>query len=222
MNIFINDIHIKLLKPTFVIREQDYNSILNGDEFTPANLLHHVLIKNVSESHIDQLIDILDFHLPKNIYSITLEPTDYESIKAYFKSKYKILKAAGGLVVKKNRYLMIYRLNKWDLPKGKINKGEAPDQAALREVEEECNVTTKLGKPICNTWHTYTMKKRKILKKTSWYKMSVIDDSNMKPQTVENIEQIKWMNPKEVFHALDNSYESIRFVIQKYFNKKKK
>jgi len=222
MNIFINDVHIKLLKPTFTIREQDYNSILDGDEFTPANLLHHVLIKNVSETHIDQLIEILDFHLPKNIYSLSLVPTDYEIIKTYFKGKYKILKAAGGLVIKKNKYLMIYRLNKWDLPKGKINKGETPEQAALREVEEECNIKAKLGKPICNTWHTYTMKKNKILKKTSWYTMRVIDDTYMKPQTVENIEMIKWMNPKEVFHSLDNSYESIRFVIQKHFNKKKK
>ena len=32
---------------------------------------------------------------------------------------------------------MIFRRNKWDLPKGKLDKGETIEQCALREVEEE-------------------------------------------------------------------------------------
>ena len=59
----------------------------------------------------------------------------------FFKSKYLLVKAAGGIVYNaNNELLMIYRNNKWDLPKGKIEKGETPKQCALREVEEETGV----------------------------------------------------------------------------------
>ena len=36
--------------------------------------------------------------------------------------------------------LFIYRFNKWDLPKGKLNKGEKKQDCAIREVEEECGI----------------------------------------------------------------------------------
>ncbi|MEQ8572802.1 MAG: NUDIX domain-containing protein, partial [Fulvivirga sp.] len=112
-------------------------------------------------------------------------------------------------------------LKKWDLPKGKLEKGENVKFAAKREVEEECGVEVNLGKKICTTWHTYTMKRKKILKKTSWYAMDVIRDKNMKPQIEEDIEEVRWMTPKEVFHALEHSYKSISFVFDRYFEKEK-
>ncbi len=53
--------------------------------------------------------------------------------------QFKNIEAAGGLVFNaKNEFLLIKRLGKADLPKGKIEKGEDPKTAALREVEEEC------------------------------------------------------------------------------------
>ena len=57
-----------------------------------------------------------------------------------FQGLYKIIEAAGGVVFnEKNEILMIYRLKTWDLPKGKIEKGETPADAAFREVCEETN-----------------------------------------------------------------------------------
>ena len=42
-----------------------------------------------------------------------------------FFSQYRIIKAAGGLVLnERDEVLLIYRRNKWDLPKGKVDEGE--------------------------------------------------------------------------------------------------
>jgi 8-oxo-(d)GTP phosphatase len=129
-----------------------------------------------------------------------------------------VLKAAGGIV--KNDFgqiLMMYRLKKWDLPKGKLDKGESSRTAAIREVEEECGVKAKLGEKICTTFHTYTYKNEDILKQTKWYSMELLNDAKMKPQVEEDIEKLEWMNKSQVKSALINSYSSIRYVLKKYF-----
>ena len=38
----------------------------------------------------------------------------------------------------------------------------------------------------------------------------------------EDIDEVKWMTPKEVTHALHNSYRSIRFVFEVYYKSRKK
>ena len=124
------------------------------------------------------------------------------------------------MVRKKEKLLMIYRLKKWDLPKGKKESGETYLQTAVREVEEECNITVKLKEKICTTWHTYTMNKNNMLKRTKWYAMNVNDDSKMKPCLEEDIEELRWMTQKEVYHALENSYKSIQFVFEEYYHKR--
>jgi ADP-ribose pyrophosphatase YjhB (NUDIX family) len=116
---------------------------------------------------------------------------------------------------------MIYRMKKWDLPKGKKEKKEKYKETAVREVGEECNVSVKIGKKICTTWHTYTMNKRSMLKKTRWYAMDIVDDSKMKPDAAEDIEELRWMNPKEVYHALQHSYKSIQYVFEQYHQSSK-
>ena len=40
----------------------------------------------------------------------------------------------------RSNYLLIYRRGKWDLPKGKLDYEESPEQAGVREVEEECGI----------------------------------------------------------------------------------
>src|SRR5437899_12998786 len=50
-----------------------------------------------------------------------------------------------------------------------------------RSSDLECSVDVKLGAKICTTWHTYTMNKNNMIKKTRWYVMDLVDDSHMKP-----------------------------------------
>ena len=138
-------------------------------------------------------------------------------VKKYLRTKFKVVKAAGGLVRKKEKFLMIYRMKKWDLPKGKREKSEGYRETAVREVGEECNISVKIGKKICTTWHTYTMNKRAMLKKTKWYMMDCVDDAKMKPALEEDIEELRWMTRKEVYHALEHSYKSISYVFERYY-----
>ena len=49
--------------------------------------------------------------------------------------------------------------------------------------------------------------------------MDCVDDAKMKPQAEEDIEDIRWMSRKEVFHALEHSYKSISYVFEKYYSK---
>lgn len=222
MNLFVNDIPIRILKTGEKPEQGHVNSEINAsvEPITKAKLIHHVWIDQASIQDMDLVLDLVNSKVPMSLMSLHVTINDYEGFKSYLKNKYKVIKAAGGLVRKKDKFLMIYRMKKWDLPKGKRETGESNSETALREVEEECGVKVKLGKKICTTWHTYTMNKNNMLKKTSWYAMDLLDDSRMKPSLEEDIEELRWMTQKEVYHALENSYRSIRFVFEKYYSKK--
>src|SRR5690606_34722288 len=186
------------------------------EPITQAKLINHVWIKNVTESDFNTLLALLNSNVPTNILSVIVSTIGMD-VKKYLKSKFKIVKAAGGLVRKKEKFLMIYRLKKWDLPKGKREKNESFRETAVREVGEECNIAVKIGRKICVTWHTYTMNKRAMLKKTKWYLMDCTDDARMKPAVEEDIEDLRWMTRKEVYHALEHSYKSISYVFEEYY-----
>ena len=51
--------------------------------------------------------------------------------------------------------------------------------------------------------------------------MDLVDDSHSRPSTEEDIEELRWMTQKEVYHALENSYKSIRFVFEEYYRNEK-
>lgn len=221
MIIFINDIPVKILKPGEKPDPGRFNHSIDAEKeaITQAKLLHHVWVDHVEEQHFDTLLGFLNSKVPTSLLTLIISVKDYQSIKTYLRNKFKVVKAAGGLVRKKEKFLMIYRLKKWDLPKGKKEKNEKYKQTAVREVEEECNITVKLSAKVCTTWHTYTMNKNAMLKKTRWYVMDCVDDSRMKPAVEEDIEEVRWMNPKDVYHALEHSYKSISYVFEQFYEK---
>lgn len=219
MVIFINDIPVRILKSDETPEAGRVNHVIDAaaGRVTQATLVQHAWVRNASPRDLDDILSILDSKVPTGVLSLIISVKDYADAKEHFRSKFKIVKAAGGLIRKKDKFLMIYRMKKWDLPKGKKEKGERYKQTAVREVEEECNVSVRLGRKICTTWHTYTMNKRAMLKKTRWYIMDLVDDSRMKPALEEDIEETRWMNQKEVYHALEHSYKSISHVIERYY-----
>ena len=223
MNLFINDIKVSIHKPDKVLDRHEFNTIIDADKepITLAKLLHRTWIKNAREADVDRLLDVLDTSSPHGLIALTLTVDDYKGVKAFVKKKFKVVKAAGGLVQKGDKFLMIYRMKKWDLPKGKLDPEEKNKAAAKREVEEECNIEVRVKNKLCTTWHTYTMNRKKILKRTVWYTMVAVSYANMKPQLEEDIEELRWMTPKEAFHALQHSYKSIAFVVDRYFQKEK-
>ncbi len=219
MNLFVNDIPVIILRPGRQPDLGQFNHTVDVRKapITKADLINHVWINNAKVSDFGVVLDLINSKVPMSLRSLVITVDDYNAVKEFLKKKFKIVKAAGGLVRKKDRFLLIYRQKKWDLPKGKKESGERSRETAVREVEEECNVKVKLGKKVTTTWHTYTMNKNAMLKKTRWYRMELVDDSKMKPSTEEDIEDVRWMNQKEVYHALENSYNSIRFVFEQYY-----
>lgn len=132
-----------------------------------------------------------------------------------FKSNFKLIKAGGGLVFnEKGEILFIFRLNKWDLPKGKLDKGETIEECAVREVMEECNLKDiSLHEKICKTFHTYTTSKNYMIKKSYWFRMTVSGKQKLIPQTQENITAVKWFKPEKLEKPLSNTYAAIAEVI---------
>lgn len=221
MDLFVNDIPIRILEPGVQPEEGSFNADINAkkEAIGKAKLINHVWIHHAGVDHLNAVLDHVNTKVPSHLLSLDITVDDYDAVKFFLENKFKIVKAAGGLIRKKDRFLMIYRMKRWDLPKGKKESGEKYKQTAIREVEEECNVDVQLGNKLCTTWHTYTMNRNSMLKKTRWYVMDLVDDSKMKPSLEEDIEELRWMTQKEAYHALENSYNSIRFVFQEYYRK---
>lgn len=135
-----------------------------------------------------------------------------------FCSQFKVIFAAGGVIFNTDdKLLMIKRLGKWDLPKGKMDEGESAEETALREVCEETGVChAKISSPLDDTFHIYQLRGQYILKRTFWFRMISEGPEKIKPQTEEDILEVKWKNKDEVKTALKNSYGSVRELLSKY------
>ena len=217
MNVFINDIPLILKKSNEKVYRHHYDLVLDAENhFTSKDLVGDVLIKRAEPQLIDRIVRLMEVKKLKKLNSLTLVANKKKQLIEHLKDQFKIVKAGGGLVLKDGKILMIYRLGVWDLPKGKLDKGEKAQDGALREVEEECNITVAVLSKLPKTWHSYAYKGKKILKKTSWYLMDCTDDSLMKPQAEEFIEEVRWMTPEEAMEVLPKAYTSIAFIVREY------
>ena len=218
MKLFVNDTPVNIAGPEKNINPDHYEITIDAlqTSLNDAKLKDDVLVINANETYIKSCLDSLGRKRVKKLDSITFLVQQLDATVAFIKQQFKIIKAAGGLVVKDQKVLMIYRLDRWDLPKGKLEAKESTEAGAVREVVEECGVQVAIRQKIGVTWHTYTRRKRKILKKTHWFLMDCLDDTQMQPQTDEDITEVRWMSQEEAQHALYNSYFSIRHIFRKY------
>lgn len=139
-----------------------------------------------------------------------------EKLFKYFSTMFRLIEAAGGLVKnKKGDWLFIFRNGKWDLPKGKIEKNEGIEEAAIREVEEECGIGgLKIIRKLTSTNHIYFMEGKAILKKTYWFEMNCNDGAILIPQTEEGITDVKWIAQDKLANVFANTFESVKEVIE--------
>ncbi|MDP4253925.1 MAG: NUDIX domain-containing protein, partial [Bacteroidota bacterium] len=151
-------------------------------------------------SHHDDAILIDEFSTPsvnsmihemrqEKIHAGIFLHEDLEALRKAVWKKFILVKAAGGLVRnEKDEILFMMRRGKWDLPKGKLDKGESLEQCALREVTEETGLgQARLEKFLLVTYHTYDESGKHFLKETTWYSMYASGDQAMKPQLEEQI-----------------------------------
>ncbi len=150
----------------------------------------------------------------QNVYfdkdRITVDDAQFPEFCSHFRE----INAGGGLVCnKEGKYLLIFRRDVWDLPKGKQEPGEYIETCALREVEEETGLhDLRLGERICITHHTYILRGEKILKHTYWYRMYDEAEETLLPQAEEDITGAQWVEKKCLPDYLESTYPSIAEV----------
>ena len=168
----------------------------------------------IPENSLEGLIH--QFDQEDNRDSIFIVSEDLNDLFQEFKSCFKYIEAAGGKVYNQQKELLaIYRLEKWDLPKGKVEKGEKVEEAAIREVEEECGISgLEIEEELNSTYHTYWMKNKFYLKRTYWYQMKYSGDQELVPQTEEDIEKVCWMSEEALADFKVNTYASILEIIE--------
>jgi len=147
---------------------------------------------------------------------VIIHATDLDNLWSDMKKLLKTIRAAGGLVYAADgQVLAIYRMGFWDLPKGKIEKGESKKVAARREVMEETGILElEVDHRLLKTYHIYrdTRYKKRVLKKTYWYKMKGESDE-LVPQSEEDIEKALWIKPDALL-AKTPIYQNIIDVIR--------
>lgn len=176
---------------------------------------------NYDGSHsFDFAIDLLENTASQglNIYH-----NNIEELWADFRNYFKNIEAAGGVVINpENKILFIHRLGKWDLPKGKIEKGESREVAAVREVEEECGISNLQLKDFLNaTYHIYTERDgKKVLKTTHWFHMLYSGKETPKPQTEEGINEVSWKNEAEIETVIiPSTFQNIKLILADFKSK---
>jgi len=116
-----------------------------------------------------------------------LEFVELEYGKELFFGLFTNIVAAGGIVTNNdNQLLCISRWGKWDLPKGKSEKGEETEKTAIREVEEECGISGVVSTGFNSiTYHIYEHPRKAgvwILKHTYWYNMIYKGNEKLVPK----------------------------------------
>lgn len=169
------------------------------------------ILKNIV---LDEIIHKLRNEIIDGVYLYT---PDLESGWNYFLTQIKVVPAAGGLVKNnKNDILFIYRNNIWDLPKGRIEKNESIETAAIREVEEECSIFNLIiEKQLITTYHIYFQNKNK-LKLTYWFLMNSNYVKPLIPQIEEGITKVEFIKEESIDTILKESYANIRLVYDCY------
>ena len=194
----------------YTIFKNDTSIILTDDV---KKLRHKNLICWNQVDHQNVLLD--DFIESKK--EVMIYHDDISILWREFAQRFIVIEAAGGLVRNdRNEILFIYRFDKWDLPKGKIEAGESKEMAALREVMEECGIDeVKLGRSLPTTYHIYEEKNRDMLKVSYWFTM-YSEEKKLKPQIEEGITEVRWIKESDLQLVMDNTYQSIEWLLNSY------
>jgi 8-oxo-dGTP pyrophosphatase MutT (NUDIX family) len=171
------------------------------------------------ENITDLKPQVRQFLLAENPGNLHIFHDDKKSLLRIFSQCFTNISAGGGLVRNtQGELLVIFRRGKWDLPKGKAEKGETLEQTAVREVEEECGLQgIEIREFLKSTYHIYTGPDNYILKKTDWFSMIYEGKDNPRPLLKEDISETRWIDSTQLDEIISNTYQSILEVIREAF-----
>jgi ADP-ribose pyrophosphatase YjhB (NUDIX family) len=163
---------------------------------------------SLKSTSLKKIIHIIFKTKVKTLYLI--HPKSKKLIST-FKKKIPVIIAAGGVVQHNNgKLLFIYRKNRWDLPKGKVEVDETLEHAAEREVFEETGVKNLIVGGLAGiTYHIFKRNNGYQLKETYWYMMSTNFVGNLTPETQEDITKVVWKGKLKTQKALKRTYPNI-------------
>ena len=166
-----------------------------------------------NQAELQKLLD--NFSSNEQMKELYIVHPDIGLLSEAFKSCFECLRAGGGLVLnEKGEFLVIERNGVWDLPKGKMEKGEDFETTALREVREETGLRGLVPAGLLlSTFHTYPLRGRTILKETRWFEMLWKGAGNLQLQAEEGITAYRWVKPGETAFLQENTYASILDVL---------
>lgn len=115
--------------------------------------------------------------------------------------------SAGGIVFNKGKVLLTkHSQNKhWSFPKGLIDPGQTPEQAAIREVKEEGGVEAEIVDKVGHNKYVYTLNGEKIFKVVTYFLMKYVS-GDIKDHDWE-VEEAGWFSPDEAIKQLTFSQD---------------
>lgn len=193
-----------------------YRLFCNNKMLVCRNFFEHFLDSDFSDDIclsqvFDNTLDIIKKWLENDEENLFLDDVDNDILAAVLKKIFRFAPAAGGVVLVNNGIVAIERNGKPDLPKGHIEKGESPDVAAIREVNEETSISNlEIIRQLPSSHHCYLLDGQWTLKKTSWFLMRSIDVFKPKPQTEEGISKVYLLNKGNVNDFLEKTFISLK------------
>jgi 8-oxo-dGTP diphosphatase len=112
------------------------------------------------------------------------------------------VRAGGGVIVRDGQLLVVHRnrYDDWSLPKGKLERGESWEQAALREVEEETGLVCTLGEELGQTRYLDGRGRNKVVR---YFRMSAEGD----PRPCNEVDEVRWVPLAEAAGFLTHTPE---------------